>query len=216
MTTPAMPRWVCPGDVVLDAAAARAATTTGVTPGAGCAVCEVSGAVRATVCGAPKCATVDDDKAGAGAVVVVVERDGVEPVVPRVGDEVFGRVSRVDERQARVDVVAVNGRAPTGGDFAGVIRKQDVRATEIDKVELEGCFRAGDVVRAKVLSLGDARSFYLTTASDALGVVQARHRASREVMLPISWTEVQCPVTGEIEERKVASQVASQVAITDS
>jgi exosome complex component CSL4 len=207
MTTPAMPRWVCPGDVVLDAAAARAATTTGVTPGAGCAVCEVSGAVRATVCGAPKCATVDDDKAGA--VVVVVERDGVEPVVPRVGDDVFGRVSRVDERQARVDVVAVNGRAPTGGDFAGVIRKQDVRATEIDKVELEGCFRAGDVVRAKVLSLGDARSFYLTTASDALGVVQARHRASREVMLPISWTEVQCPVTGEIEERKVAE-------ITDS
>ena len=37
-------------------------------------------------------------------------------------------------------------------------------------LEVEGCFRAGDVVRAKVLSLGDARSFYLTTASDALGV----------------------------------------------
>ena len=201
-TTPSMPRWVCPGDVVLDAARA------GVTPGAGCAVCETSGAVRATVCGAPKCAT-DDAGSGAGAIVVVVERDGVEPVVPRVGDEVFGRVSRVDERQARVDVVAVNGRAPAGGDFVGVIRKQDVRMTEIDKVEVEGCFRAGDVVRAKVLSLGDARSFYLTTASDALGVVQARHRASREVMLPISWTEVQCPVTGEIEERKVAE-------ITDS
>jgi len=208
---PSMPRWVCPGDVVLDAADAADAARR-VTPGAGCAVCETSGAVRATVCGAPKCATMrddDDDDDGAGAIVVVVERDGVEPVVPRVGDDVFGRVSRVDERQARVDVVAVNGRAPTGGDFVGVIRKQDVRMTEIDKVEVEGCFRAGDVVRAKVLSLGDARSFYLTTASDALGVVQARHRASREVMLPISWTEVQCPVTGEIEERKVAE-------ITDS
>ena len=197
-----MPRWVCPGDVVLDAAGGGGGEARA---GAGCARCETTGAVRATVCGAPRRVDVDaDEDGGARAVVVVVERDGARVVVPRVGDEVFGRVSRVGERQAHVDVVAVNGRAPTGGDFMGVIRKQDVRATEIDKVELEGCFRAGDVVRAKVLSLGDARSFYLTTASDELGVVQARHRASREVMLPISWTEVQCPVTGEIEDRKVA------------
>jgi hypothetical protein len=33
------------------------------------------------------------------------------------------------------------------------------------------------VVRAKVLSLGDARSYYLTTADNALGVVHARSLA---------------------------------------
>jgi len=52
--------------------------------------------------------------------------------------------------------------------------------------------------------LGDSRSFYLTTAKDELGVVRATHRESRKTMLPISWTEVQCPVTGEVEDRKVA------------
>jgi hypothetical protein len=39
------------------------------------------------------------------------------------------------------------------------------------------CFRPGDVVRAKVLSLGDARSYYLTTADNALGVVHAKSLA---------------------------------------
>jgi exosome complex component CSL4 len=110
----------------------------------------------------------------------------------------------VAEKAAHVEILAVNGRAPTGGGFMGVVRKQDVRKTEIDKVDLGSCFRGGDIVRAEVLSLGDARSFYLTTARDELGVVQARHRHSREIMLPISWTEVQDPVTGEVEDRKVA------------
>jgi exosome complex component CSL4 len=49
-----------------------------------------------------------------------------------------------------------------------------VRATEIDKVVMVDCFRPGDVVRAEVLSLGDARSFYLTTAQNDLGVVYAK------------------------------------------
>jgi len=39
------------------------------------------------------------------------------------------------------------------------------------------CFRPGDVVRAKVLSLGDARSYYLTTADNSLGVVHAKSLA---------------------------------------
>lgn len=116
----------------------------------------------------------------------------------------FGRVTRVLEKAAHVEIAAVNGRAPRGGDFAGVVRRQDARAHAVDSVELERCFGAGDVVRAKVLSLGDARSFYLTTAGDDLGVVRATHGTSRATMLPIGWTEVQCPVTGEVEDRKVA------------
>lgn len=39
------------------------------------------------------------------------------------------------------------------------------------------CFRPGDVIRAKVLSLGDARSYHLTTADNALGVVHAKSLA---------------------------------------
>ena len=155
---------------------------------------DACGRVRATTCGE---VFLEDGGARAGV-------GARAPVVPRVGDVVFGRVTRVLEKAAHVEIAAVNGRAPRGGDFAGVVRRQDARAHAVDSVELERCFRAGDVVRAKVLSLGDARSFYLTTAGDDLGMVRATHGTSRATMLPIGWTEVQCPVTGEVEDRKVA------------
>jgi exosome complex component CSL4 len=42
---------------------------------------------------------------------------------------------------------------PDGEDFTGVIRVQDVRATEKDKVKLADSFRGGDVVRGVVASV---------------------------------------------------------------
>lgn len=42
------------------------------------------------------------------------------------------------------------------------------------QVELHSCFRPGDLVRAEVIALGDARSYYLSTAKNDLGVVFAR------------------------------------------
>ena len=177
------PTRAVPGDVIAERGeAARGARV------------DACGRVRATTCGE---VFLEDGGARAGV-------GARAPVVPRVGDVVFGRVTRVLEKAAHVEIAAVNGRAPRGGDFAGVVRRQDARAHAVDSVELERCFRAGDVVRAKVLSLGDARSFYLTTAGDDLGVVRATHGTSRATMLPIGWTEVQCPVTGEVEDRKVA------------
>jgi exosome complex component CSL4 len=44
-------------------------------------------------------------------------------------------------------------------------------------VVMHECFRPGDVVRAEVLSLGDSRSFFLTTAKNELGVVYAKSLA---------------------------------------
>lgn len=41
---------------------------------------------------------------------------------------------------------------PPGEEFTGVIRVQDVRATEKDKVKIADCFRGGDVVRGLVVS----------------------------------------------------------------
>ena len=58
--------------------------------------------------------------------------------------------------------------------FRAQLRKEDVRATEKDKVEMYRCFRPGDVVLARVLSLGEASTGYIvTTAENELGVVLA-------------------------------------------
>ncbi|XP_053438867.1 exosome complex component CSL4 isoform X2 [Nycticebus coucang] len=71
-------------------------------------------------------------------------------------------------------------------------------------VEIYKSFHPGDIVLAKVISLGDAQSNYLlTTAENELGVVVA-HSESGVQMVPISWCEMQCPKTHIKEFRKVA------------
>lgn len=117
---------------------------------------------------------------------------------------------------------ALQHRRAVVGKFSGIIRQQDVRLTEIDKVDLYACFRPGDVVRcrrtriskmprlaglvcsscddcaprpccqvrAEVLSLGDSRSYYLTTAKDEYGVVHAKGPTG-EALVPLSWQDMQ-------------------------
>ena len=48
--------------------------------------------------------------------------------------------------------------------FKGIIRINDIRSTERDKLKLIDCFKPGDIVKAQVISLGDGSNYYLTTA----------------------------------------------------
>ncbi|GAB4835457.1 hypothetical protein Ancab_000365 [Ancistrocladus abbreviatus] len=134
----------------------------------------------------------------------IVEITGHKPhgAVPEPGCIVLARVKKVMAKMASADIMCVDKKS-VREKFTGIIRQQDVRATEIDKVDMHASFRAGDIVRALVLSLGDARAYYLSTAKNELGVVSAESPAGA-TMIPISWTEMQCPVTGQIEQRKVA------------
>lgn len=93
------------------------------------------------------------------------------------------------------------------------MRKEDVRATERDRVEMYNCFRPGDIILARILSLGEASSGYLiTTAENELGVVIARAETSRKCMIPVSWTEMQCPDTYAKESRKIAKVCPENLA----
>ena len=108
----------------------------------------------------------------------------------------MGSVTRLSPQQAVVSITVVDGvPLPPGEDFTGVIRVQDIRATEKDKVRMGDCFRGGDVVKGLVvrtnthgifcvaypkwlqISLGDARSYYITTARNDLGVIFATSEA---------------------------------------
>ncbi|XP_026433641.1 exosome complex component CSL4-like isoform X4 [Papaver somniferum] len=122
--------------------------------------------------------------------------------VPEPGSIVIARVTKVMAKMASADIMCV-GTKSVKEKFSGVIRQQDVRATEIDKVDMHLSFRNGDIVKAFVLSLGDARAYYLSTAKNELGVVSAESIGGA-TMVPISYTEMQCPLTGQIEQRKVA------------
>ena len=64
----------------------------------------------------------------------------------------------------------------------------------------------------RVISLGDASAGYLlTTAENELGVVIAKSEAGAS-LVPVSWTEMQCPVSYGKEERKVAKVIPEHLA----
>jgi exosome complex component CSL4 len=149
-------------------------------------------------------------------VVTVVHGTGRGVAFPSVGDLVTLRVTRITPNAANGDILAVNGR-PVVGDppFRAVVRQENVVATEIDKVVMEHCFRPGDLVAAVVASLGDARSFFLSTAAPELGVIAARAEPpllpvggagceEGEELVPASLAEMVSPASGVRYPRKVA------------
>jgi exosome complex component CSL4 len=162
-------------------------------------------------------------------------------VLPAVGSVVLGRVTKVSQRQATLDILVVDSEPAIsssatstlntspesqGQVFQGIIRREDIKAVDKDRVVVEQSFRVGDVVRGVIVSLGDAGGaggYYISTARDELGVVMgrkegkglegmelkgkgARGRGKGGWMWGVNWKEM---VDGEggREERKVAKPV---------
>ncbi|KAK0720082.1 putative exosome 3 [Lasiosphaeris hirsuta] len=136
---------------------------------------------------------------------ISVSRSGVSEkreILPEVGNTVLCRVVRIMPRQAVVAIL-ICGDTVLDAEWQGLIRVQDVRATEKDRVKIYESFRPGDIVRAEVISLGDQASYYLSTARNELGVIMATSEAGN-TMYPVSWKEYRDPETGLGEPRKVA------------
>ncbi|CAI6340935.1 unnamed protein product [Periconia digitata] len=134
--------------------------------------------------------------------ILGVGSGGGDTILPEVESIVLARVTRLGQRFASVEILVVSGsvcREP----FQGMIRREDVRATEKDKVKIEESFRVGDLVRGTVISLGDQSNYYLSTAQNELGVVMAKSEAGN-TMYPVSWKEFVDAKTGTREKRKVA------------
>jgi len=80
------------------------------------------------------------------------EQQDKREVLPEVGNIVLCRVTRITPREATVAILVV-GDAVLSSQWQGVVRAQDVRATEKDRVKIYDSFRPGDIVRAQVVSL---------------------------------------------------------------
>ena len=150
--------------------------------------------------------------------------------VLRVGDVVVGRIRRITNREALVDVLAFshsvnnnNGNdskrrglssdtTPLLIQCEGTIRKEDVRQGASEEIRMQDYFRPpNDWVLCRVLSLGDAsrgggggKYVLLTTADPDLGVICATSASSGQPMMVQSWNEMKCPLTGTKEFRKCA------------
>ena len=132
-----------------------------------------------------------------------IEDENVRVRLPEVNDVVFAKCTKIREKMAQFDVLVCDGK-PLKTEFSGIVRQQDVRKTEIDKVIMEESFVPGDVVRCKVLAMGEGRSLVLATNENPLGVVRAKCKRCKTTMVAMNWQEMMCPKTEHREMRKVA------------
>ncbi|RPB15943.1 hypothetical protein P167DRAFT_460708, partial [Morchella conica CCBAS932] len=123
-------------------------------------------------------------------------------ILPQVGAIVLGKVTRITHIEATLAIFVV-GEAVCTDEFKGIIRREDVRAFLKDKAKILSSFKPGDIVRARIISLGDQSKYFLSTASNDLGVIVA-HSESGDPLNPLSWHEMVSQSTDMIEERKVA------------
>jgi exosome complex component CSL4 len=143
--------------------------------------------------------------------------------LPALNTTVLCRIIRVQQRQASASILVVDPSPTTlvsesfthlttttasSEDiyFSAVLRREDVRLTEKDKVVMNESFRVGDIVRAAVISLGDEKNYYISTGGNEFGVVIAKSEEGN-AMVPASWKEMRDVVSGKVELRKVAKPV---------
>ncbi|KAL9646173.1 hypothetical protein ABK040_008048 [Willaertia magna] len=131
-----------------------------------------------------------------------------DTIVPHIGSIVTCKVIKTTKSFAKVDILCIDNKPviKSGSTISGLLRVQDIRSTEIDKVVLYDCYRPGDIILAEIISLGDSRSYYISTAKNELGVVYA-NSINGAPMIPIDWTTMQCTKTSAKESRKVAKLI---------
>ncbi len=160
------------------------------------------GALRASVSGKIS-ARIGD---GSSSMQASRKRSAAASSILSVGDTVVGRVTRITPRLAHVDILSVGVDAPLRDTCAGLLRREDVRPAEhrtAEMLEMHRCVRPGDVILATVLSLGDSRAYFLSTSANEHGVVIAKSLEGA-MMKPVSYCEMECPVSLVREKRKVA------------
>lgn len=123
-------------------------------------------------------------------------------ILPSVSSIVLALITRLGPRFATCEILVIDNIV-CRESFQGQIRREDIRATEKDKIKMEESFRVGDLVRGTVISLGDQSNYYVSTSENEFGVVMARSEEGR-LMYPVSWREFRDPVSGRAEARKAA------------
>ncbi|KAG7297397.1 hypothetical protein JYU34_019378 [Plutella xylostella] len=162
---------------------------------------ERKGYIYATLAGVLKIVEDETEKTK----LVTVESPRTPSILPRAGDIVTAKVTVVNSRVVQCTILCV-GPSVLVRPYKGILKKEDIKSTDKDRIDPYKCFRPGDVILARVLPMTEIHWYHLSTAENELGVVIATAEGSPQgiSMVPTSWSEMQCPKTLVKEPRKVA------------
>ena len=144
---------------------------------------------------------VNDDNKIIHVIIPSIISNPIDNVI-NINDTLLCKITKVTTNQAYTDIIS-NGDKELRISAKGIIRREDVRSNEIDKIIMHECFHPGDLVRAIVISLGDSKYYYLSTAENNLGVIYSKSESNNN-LIPVNNNEMKDCITGHIENRKVA------------
>lgn len=72
-------------------------------------------------------------------------------VLPSTGDIVTAKVTVVNSRLVQCLILCV-GPSVLARPYRGVLKKEDIKSTDKDRIDPYKCFRPGDVILARVVS----------------------------------------------------------------
>ena len=162
---------------------------------------DVNGCIRASLLGT--CVRKERDETTEISVVSSSSSKSAIERIITVGDVVHAQIVKLSLNQAQADIFAV-GDVSLTSSTRGLIRREDMKLREVHSLVMRDCFRPGDIIRAQVISLGDSRQYYLSTAVEEFGVVYATSDVDNSLLQPISPNEMQNVNTQHKELRKVA------------
>ena len=129
---------------------------------------------------------------------------------PKVGDIVMGMVSDVKSKNAVMDITQVNDKKIAGA-FKGMLHISGVSRGFVDN--MFNICKAGDILRAKVIST-ENRSFFLSTANNDLGVLFALCSICGYPLAPEN-RGLHCSNCGNHERRKLAPDYGKEEITTN-
>lgn len=82
-----------------------------------------------------------------------IEVQGIteQSIVPAPGDIVTAMVTIVNQRFCKCSIKCIGDIVLTR-PYRGILRKEDVRAIDKDRLEMYKCYRPGDIILARVVS----------------------------------------------------------------
>ncbi|XP_003382260.1 3'-5' exoribonuclease CSL4-like protein [Trichinella spiralis] len=139
------------------------------------------------------------------AVVEVVRENSSTSILPSPQAVVTCRVTGVANKYAKCTILMVhNNILPY--PFVGIIRKENVYGSAKNETEVSmyECFQEGDIVLAKVFSLGDSFSYLLSTEELELGVFVGYCKEKHKMQPTADKQHLHCEICLTKEPRKIA------------
>ncbi|CAA9986579.1 exosome complex component CSL4, putative [Plasmodium knowlesi strain H] len=155
--------------------------------------------VRSAILGRRELVTDSDGKQ----IISVANTNDFIPL-PQVGDLVTCKVYRVTFNVIYCNIILLNNR-PIKNSFRAFINKSDIHVYDGELGDNFECFKQGDIIRAKVLSVGQHGSYKLSTVGSDLGVILALSEKG-QIMKPVAWNLMVNLSDMSFEKRKVSRE----------